>query len=459
MQLICDLEVHSKYARAVSRYMMVPEMAKWARWKGIDIIGTGDCTHPLWLAELKEALVEDGTGLLQLRSDVYNAKGHSNGSNGDRVNPRFILTGEVSLIYSQGGQGRRVHIIIVAPSLQAVEMLNQKLTKHGKLASDGRPVLGLSAKQLLTYVLAVNADLGLTDDPADPAYRKGKAGLYLIPAHVWTPWFGLYGSKSGFDSLEECFEELTPHIRAIETGLSSDLLMNWRLSANDTVSLVSFSDAHSAPNLMREATVIAVQERSYGAISQALQNPSSDLDPHTVDPEKNQNKNQIIKTLEFFPEEGKYHYDGIADQKLRLSPAETAKLRQKNPALARKVTVGVLSRVEELADRPADYRPSHRPPGQSVIPLQEIIAAVKKVGKQSKKVQAEYERLVEQVTEYCLLTEASESELRSLAGDELATAILLVRRGDVKIEPGYDGIYGTIEINWQGHQAQQKLDL
>lgn len=430
MEYVCDLEVHSKYARAVSPSMVVPEIAQWAKWKGIQVVGTGDFTHPVWLAELKQHLVGDGSGLLRQKADNLPNR------------PHFMLTGEVSLIYSQGGRGRRVHIIIVAPSFEVVEAINNKLAGSGTLSSDGRPVLGLSAKWLLEHILAVNRQFNLIDDPNDPSYLDNP-GAYLIPAHVWTPWFGLYGSKSGFDSLADCFEELTSHIRAIETGLSSDLPMNWRLSANDKVALVSFSDAHSAPNLMREATVVEVTQPTYGTISQALQNPT------------NSGPNRITQTLEFFPEEGKYHYDGIADQQLRLTPAATAKLRQTNPALAKKVTVGVLSRVEDLADRPIGYQPTNRPGFVSVIPLQEIIADIRRVGKSSQKVQTEYQAAISHQSEFAILVRLPVEVLSQFLDPAVVDGIMAVRQGEVDIEPGYDGIFGKIKLRPKTASTQQ----
>lgn len=422
MELVCDLEIHSKYARAVSRYMIIPEMAKWAAWKGIEVMGTGDFTHPTWFSELQSELVEDGTGLLCRPGEESSSL-------------RFMLTGEVATIYSQGGKGRRIHVIVVAPSFAVAAALSERLGKHGKLIADGRPMLGLSCKQLLHYVLEVNAQFNLTDDVTAADYTK-RPGAFIIPAHVWTPWFGLYGSKSGFDSIEECFEELTPHVRAIETGLSSDLLMNWRLSANDRLALISFSDAHSAANLMREATVVSVQNRTYADLAQALQNPQM----------QQSGDNAVAYTIEFFPQEGKYHYDGIASQQLRLHPNETAQLRQEKPELAKKVTVGVLSRTSELADRPEGYRPTDRPDCLYLIPLQEIIADMFGVSKQSKRVQRCYESLVEQRSEFDILVRLSEQELEQLAGPEIAQGIMAVRRREVIIEPGYDGIYGTIQI-------------
>ncbi len=438
MHLLCDLEIHSKYARAVSKFMDVPEMARWAKWKGIDVLGTGDFTHPVWLKELKAALTEDGTGLLRLKDDPDSRL-------------RFMLTGELSSIYSQGGKGRRIHTIVVAPSFAAVEALIERVGRHGSLKADGRPILGMSCKQLLAYVLEVNDQLGLIGDPNQPDYLK-KPGAYIIPAHVWTPWFGLYGSKSGFDSIEECFEELAPQVRAIETGLSSDIPMNVRLSKNDRLALVSFSDAHSAPNLMREATLIQANQLSYGAISQALQNPRKVADIAGGVLTSGASNNGIIETLEFFPEEGKYHFDGIASEKLRLHPQETIRLRQTDPLLAKKVTVGVLSRVEALADRPEGYIDPNRPSYRSIIPLQEIIADVRGVSKQSKKVKTEYEQLVAQASEYEILVKMNEAELSEYVSQPLIEAILAVRSGEVEIQPGYDGIFGTISIQKKGSQ-------
>jgi uncharacterized protein (TIGR00375 family) len=297
-------------------------------------------------------------------------------------------------------------------------------------------MLGLSLKQLLRYVLEINEQQGLTDDISAQEYQQ-RPGAFLIPAHVWTPWFGLFGSKSGFNSVAEAFEELAPHIRAIETGLSSDPTMNWRLSENDRLALVSFSDAHSAPNLMREATVIEVQDLHYAAIAQALQRPEMGK----------VGENRIVETIEFFPEEGKYHYDGIADQNLSLSPAERKELEQSNPLLAKKVTVGVMSRIDQLADRPDGYTAKNRPPYRSAIPLQEIIADIWQVGKQSKKVQREYERILQQHTEFDVLLSLSAKELEAATDSNIAAGIINVREGKVHIEPGYDGVYGVIRLN------------
>lgn len=384
--------------------MDVQTIAQWAKHKGIDVVGTGDFTHPRWLDELKDGLVEDGSGLLRLKDDASSL--------------RFVLTAEVSSIFRQQGRGRRVHTIIVAPSFQAAEAINEKLGRHANLASDGRPIIGLSCKEVLSHVLEVGE------------------GAFVIPAHVWTPWFGLFGSKSGFDSLAQCYEDLTPYVRALETGLSSDIPMNWRLSANDEVALVSFSDAHSAPNLAREATVVQLTSRTFTNLAAALQNPRRAL----------ADNNAIIETLEFFPQEGKYHYDGIADLKLSLHPSERRKLALTDPALAKKVTIGVLSRVEELADRPEGYTANDRPGYRSLVPLQEVIASVLGTRKQAKRVQAEYMRLIELNSELNILLDLTPTALSRLVSAELAAAILAVRRGDVKVTPGYDGVYGIVDI-------------
>lgn len=429
MELICDLEIHSRYARAVSKNMSVEQLVTWSQKKGTTLAGTGDFTHPLWLQELQRDLIEEGSGLLRPKSLPREHQ------------LRFMLTAEVSCIFSQGGKGRRVHCLIMAPSFQVAQAISDKLAHHGKLLSDGRPILGLSLKKLLEYVLAVNEAYGLTDDIAAATYAQ-HPGAFLIPAHVWTPWFGLFGSKSGFDSLDEAFEELSPHVRAVETGLSSDPAMNWRIAANDRLALVSFSDAHSAPNLMREATVVQVSRQSYASVAQALQNPRRIV-----------GQEQGIKTtVEFFPEEGKYHYDGIADQKLSLSPSQRKQLAEKDPVLAKKITIGVMSRVDELANRPEGFTDQTRPPYVRVIPLQEIIADVLQVGKQSKKVQALYDQAVMQTTEYRILLHLTEPELATIFASasafapDLVRAVLQVRQGRVEIEPGYDGVYGVIRL-------------
>lgn len=412
LKFICDLEIHSKYAYAVSRSMDVPTIAQWAKLKGIDLVGTGDFTHPEWLAQLKALLEEDDSGLLKLKNQTNSL--------------RFVLTAEVSSVFSQGGRARRVHTLIVAPNFATVEKINQQLSRFGRLSADGRPILKISCKELLAIVLEVNRQLkfGVNE------------GAFIIPAHVWTPWYGLFGSKSGFDSLVEAYEELSPFVRVIETGLSSDMPMNWRLSAHDSLALVSFSDAHSAINLGREATVVQLKSVNYVDLSIALQNPRK----------SQAEQNAIVETYEFFPQEGKYYYDGIAQQRLSLHPSETTEFKLNQPHLASRVTVGVLSRVNDLADRATDYLPTNRPPFRSLVPLVDLIAASFGQRKQTKKVLITYMSLIAQCPEFKILTDLPKNELLKLTDPKIATAILAVRQGEVKLTPGYDGIYGIVEL-------------
>lgn len=288
-QIIADLQLHSKYARAVSPNMVIPEMGKWAVRKGIDLLATGDWTHPLWLSELKANLNEDGSGLLNYKLQITNSK--------SQKNPKFLLSGEVSCIYSQGGKGRRIHTLIFAPSFEIVDKINAELTRRGcNLMSDGRPIIGLTSIQLAEVVFGISEE------------------CLLIPAHAWTPWYALFGSMSGFDSIAEAFGPYADKIYAIETGLSSNPGMNWRIKELDNRSIVSFSDAHSGPKLGREATVFEVEEISYKAVKEAIMKPKID------------DRNKIIYTIEFYPEEGKYHYTGHRACNVRHSPSETKKL-------------------------------------------------------------------------------------------------------------------------------------
>jgi DNA helicase-2/ATP-dependent DNA helicase PcrA len=402
MRVIADLEVHSKYARAVSKDMVVPVMVGWAKKKGITLLGTGDFTHPFWISELKKQLVEAEDGLYKLK---------------DSEDPiRFILTAEVSSIYSQSGKTRRIHTILVAPSFEAAEQINRELTRRGaNLYSDGRPVMGLTAKDIAAIALAA-------DDR-----------VMVIPAHIWTPWFSLFGSMSGFDSIKECFGDIAGKIAAVETGLSSDPPMNWRLSQLDPYAIVSFSDAHSPANLMREATVFEIEKLDYDHLRKALVSPDE--------------KNKIAYTIEFFPEEGKYHFDGHRGHKIRLHPKETKEKEGLCPVCHRPVTVGVLNRVEQLADRPEGFEDPKRPPYKRMVQLDQIIAESMGVGTASKQVTAEYERLLSDFgSEFVILTEASSEDLSKRANSKLVDGINRVREGKIHIEPGYDGEYGVVKV-------------
>ena len=418
MRVIADFHIHSPYSRAVSKEMTLENLDRWAAMKGITVMGTGDFTHPKWIREINDKLEPGEEGLYVLKSQLQstkfqtNSKFHPAGS-GTKSKTRFMLTVEISSIYSKGGKTRRIHNLIFAPSVATVEKINTQLGWLGNIKSDGRPILGLDSKELAKIVFNIDPE------------------AVIVPAHAWTPWFSIFGSMSGFDSIAECFEEFTPQIFAIETGLSSDPAMNWRLSKLDDIALISNSDSHSLQRIGREANVFDC-ELSYSGIMAAI---------------KSRDPKQFLFTVEFFPEEGRYHYDGHSEHKVRMSPEETRKTCGKCPTCGRKVTVGVMSRVEALSDRPAGSKPARAIPFKSMVPLDEIIGEAFDLGVSSKKVKAEYLRLINDIgSEFKVLLEASEAELRSSAGPEVAEGIMRVRDGRVKIEPGYDGEYGEIKI-------------
>src|SRR3990167_1528706 len=337
MKLIADFHIHSKYSRATSKEINISNLSQWAKWKGINLLGTGDFTHPLWFQELKNNLQPLGNGLYV---------------NKNFPEIKFILTTELSSIYTQGGKGRRIHNVIFAPSFATVEKINTKLTGIGNLYSDGRPILGISARGLTKLILDIDQN------------------CLIIPAHAWTPWFSVFGSASGFNSLEECFLDMTPNIFAIETGLSSDPEMNWRLSKLDSIALISCSDAHSLPNLGREATVFDIADNadlSYTLIAQMLKSAKSGNYKSAP--------SVLSYTIEFFPEEGKYNFDGHRVCNINLHPQESNKLNKICPVCQKTLTIGVMNRVEELANRPLDYQPENFPGSKHLVPLQEIIAA------------------------------------------------------------------------------------
>ncbi len=399
---ILDLHIHSRYSRACSPDLELPKIAKTCEQKGIDIVATGDFTHPAWIKHIKENLVESSQGIYKLK---------------DSTSPtRFILGTEVSCIYKHKDATRRVHLLIIAPNIDAVDKFNAVLTAKGvNLRSDGRPIMGLSAKAVLQILLDI-----------DP-------GFMLIPAHIWTPWFAVFGSKSGYNSLEECFEELTPHIRAVETGLSSDPIMNHRLSQLDNITLVSNSDAHSLNNLGREANVFefnSEKEITYNEIIRII---------------KEGDKKKFLYTIEFYPEEGKYHHDGHAVCGVCLTPKETKAKKFLCPKCKKSVTVGVLHRVEDLADRVGG---KGFIPHKYIVPLKEIISEVFKVGVVSKKVKAEYDTMIKNIgNEFYILLKASDKEIRNNVSDKnILLAIKNMRAGKVKVKPGYDGIFGSVKV-------------
>lgn len=415
MRIVADLHIHSKYSRAVSQEMTLENISLWAKKKGVQMMGTGDFTHPQWFNEIKTKLVMAENGLFQLASGspVSPSRASREMITKQDFLTRFMLTTEISSIYSKGGKTRRIHNLIFAPSIEAVEKINTKLGWIGNLKSDGRPILGLDSKELLKIVLDADEK------------------CVLIPAHAWTPWFSVFGSMSGFNSIEECFDEMAPRIFAIETGLSSDPAMNWRLSALDKISLISNSDSHSLQKIGREANVFDC-ELSYDGIIGAIK---------SKDPKK------FLYTIEFFPEEGKYHFDGHRLCNVSFSPEETKKHKGVCPVCGKNLTVGVLNRVDELADRHVNGKPVSAIPYKNLISLDEIIGEAFGVGPKSKKVMAEYEKLVSGLgSELNVLENSSYDEIAKISDIKISEAIKRVREGNVKIKPGYDGEYGKISI-------------
>jgi len=408
MRFIADLEVHSPYARAVSPQMTLENLALWAKKKGILVLGTGDITHPLWFQEIKTKLEPGEPGLFRLR--------------GSDLETRFLLSGEVSCIYSKAGKVRRVHHLVYFPTLEAAEKANARLGWIGNLKADGRPMLGLDSKELLKIVLDASPESA------------------LIPAHIWTPWFGLLGSKSGFDSLEACFDELAPQVFAIETGLSSDPPMNWRVPFLDEKAIISGSDAHSLHRLGREAMLFDT-ELSYRAIMEAIRHSQCQ---------------EFVATVEFFPEEGKYHYDGHAACGVRLTPQETKREAGHCPRCGKQVTVGVMARVEELAapNRPLGFAPAWGKKYYNFVPLDEVIAATLGVRTNSKAVWRAYDAVIQSLgSEFNALLFASEDTLRSQIHPGIAEGLIRMRNGKVKIEAGYDGTYGKVSLFDESERA------
>lgn len=396
-KFVADIHLHSSFARATSHSLNFDTLASWAKLKGIHLLASGDFTHPQQFRDTKNKLKEDGQGFF------------------DHDGVKFVLGTEISSIYTQGGKQRRIHTLLFFPEIKNVEEFNSALGKKANLSSDGRPIIGLSARDLLELSLSVNEK------------------AIFIPAHAWTPWFSLYGSNSGFDSIEECFGDLTKYVYAVETGLSSDPAMNWRIKELDNRSIVSFSDLHSCPKMGREATVFD-SDLSYNGLLDALK------------------KQKIAFTIEFFPEEGKYHYTGHRNCKVRLSPQETAKNGIICPKCNRRLTVGVMQRVEELAEskRPEGFKEKKRPGFKRLVPLLEILAEALDSQPQSQKVNLEYKNLVDNFgSELAILLRVPLPDLEKTASIyKIVEGIKKVRDGNIVVEPGYDGVYGTVKI-WQ----------
>jgi len=410
MRFIADFHIHSRYSRATSSSMELDSLDKWAKIKGIKVLGTGDFTHPEWFGNLKEKLRPAEAGLFKLKDTDSET--------------RFILTAEISCIYSKKGSVRKIHVILFAPSFEAAEKINVQLSWIGNIKSDGRPILGLDAKELAKIVLNTSNE------------------CLVIPAHCMTPWFAIFGSKSGFDSIEECFEEYSKYIYAMETGLSADPAMLWRIPDGRKVALISNSDSHSPQKMGREANVFDT-DVSYPSIAEAIK---------SKDPKK------FLYTVEFYPEEGKYHYDGHRACEIRFSPQETKKYNGICPVCGRPLTVGVLNRIEKLADKEEGYIPEGVIPFKSLVPLEEIIADVLNQGTGTKEVEKQYQNLISNFgSEFNVLLDATKEQMSGAVLPEIVEGIIKVRKGEVFKEPGYDGIYGKIKVSSQGEQKKVNL--
>lgn len=405
MKAIADLHIHSRYSMATSKDGTPENLDLWARKKGISILGTGDFTHKKWREELKESLVSTGDGFYKLKDERIAPEAFHMGES----TVRFVVSGEISCIYKKNGKTRKAHHVIILPAFEAAERFASGLEKIGNIHSDGRPILGLDSRDLLEMMLDIAPE-----------------GIF-IPAHIWTPHFSVLGEKSGFDSIEECFEDLTPYIHALETGLSSDPPMNWRVSALDRYQLVSNSDAHSPPKLGREANLLDT-DLSYAGLYNAIQKGEG-----------------LLGTVEFFPEEGKYHYDGHRKCGVCLSPEEAEACDGICPVCGKKLTMGVGHRIEQLADRKAGYVKERAKKFESLVPLSEVISSCMGYGTASKKVQSCYEEMLKKLgAEFEILRQVPVEDIAVSFGEDIAGAIGKIRAGEVKKTAGYDGEYGKI---------------
>lgn len=434
MKFIADLHIHSKYSRAVSPLMTLPELDRWADDKGILVMGTGDFTHPAWIKDITANLEPAEPGLFKLKSK-FKLKTIKN----TLAETRFLICVEISCVYTRAEKGRRVHVLVYVPDISSAEKINAQLSRIGNIKSDGRPIIGLDARELAKIVFEICPD------------------AIIVPAHIWTPWFGLLGSKSGFNSLTECFGDYTKYIYAIETGLSSDPSMNWRLSALDNVAIMSNSDSHSLQRIGREANMFDT-ELSYKGILHAL---------------KDRESKKFIATIEYFPEEGMYHYDGHRKCGVSYDPAQTRKQRGICSACGKPVTVGVLNRLEKLADRgeeeiTQETRESqlgevkskqfkNRPPFINLITLDSIISEALDIGTKSQGVRREYDALINIFgSELDILINIPLSDIKKSASPQIAEGIRRMRNGEFKITPGFDGQYGTVHIFTPGEKKQIK---
>lgn len=390
--IIADLHIHSKYSRATSKNLSIENLVKYAKIKGIDLLGTGDFTHPSWFSELKQILKSNGEGIYYYQDFP------------------FVLTTELSLIYTQD-KGRRVHLLLLAPSIDIVEQINSFLIKKGRLDYDGRPIFNMSCPELTEKLLEIDSN------------------IEIIPAHAWTPWYGIFGSMSGFDSLKEAFKEYSSKIHAIETGMSSDPTMNWRMSELNDKAIISFSDAHSfwPFRLGREATIFNGKKENldYNKILMQIR------------------ENKILGTIETDPAYGKYHFDGHRLCNFSCSPEEAFKLKNLCPVCHKPLVIGVEHRVEELADKPIGFKPENSKPFYKILPLHELIALIKSSTLESKKVWDEYNKLINALgSELNILWGIEKEKLAKVAEEKLVEVIMLNREGKIKVKPGFDGVYG-----------------
>jgi len=405
LRVIADLHIHGRYSRATSEQMSIPEIARYSKIKGLNLVGTGDFTHPQWLKEIKETLTtEQDTGLFKLTSNMDSST-------------RFILTTEVCTIFDYKGESKKVHHVLLTPSMETAVQINESLKRFGDLASDGRPIIDMTAPQLVEQVMAVSSE------------------NMIFPAHAWTPWFSIFGAFSGFDTIEDCYQDMTKHIHALETGLSSDPPMNWRLSNLDRFTLVSNSDCHSfwPWRIGREANVFELEKFTYQQVTGAI---------------KSNDPARFKFTIETDPAYGKYHWTGHRNCKVSLAPQEAIKFNNVCPVCRRKLTKGVEQRVEELADRPINFKREGAPGFLRLLPLSEIIAAVLGTGSPSTQaVWKNYNLLVEKFgNEYTVLIDTPMDALAKVVDAPIAQAIVKVRNGTVKVTPGYDGVYGQIVL-------------
>ena len=394
MRIIADLHIHSRYSRACSAELNIPNLEKWAKIKGLGLLGTGDFSHPEWQQELKKELKEDESGILKTKDGFP-----------------FVLQNEISLIYTQKYKGRRIHLVVLAPSFEIVEKITEYLKTKGRVDYDGRPMFNIPCPEFVEAMMKISKD------------------IELIPAHIWTPWFSLFGSKSGFDSVEECFGDKSKYIHALETGLSSDPEMNWRLSKLDNYHLVSFSDSHSfwPWRIGRESTVFEFKELTYNNLIKALRTGEG-----------------LVETIEVDPSYGKYHFDGHRNCNVSFSPEESKKHNNICPVCKHPLTIGVLNRVEELADRKIGEKPKNTKPFKRIIPLHELLSLVLKSGMATKTVWAKYHEILKAgKNEFDILLNVSKEDLLKVADEKIVDIILKNREGKLVIKPGFDGEYGV----------------